>query len=324
MYCTDCVSAVERGRSWCQLHADGSPVTRFSRIRKVQVRMVGNELYEIFCSCLFQPTYGIPCQHLVALMPAILPHHVSVRWHTDIALNYQKNGDATRRFNHSKNRVLITRKELCDVISNAQSRQEMYKWDLPVGFWDNHCIVHQPYGGTIAPLGDGANDVDPTFYPDDNSLMRTETGLSQSLQEGNGDTTIPLSNSNLKDALIALQDTVQRSSDYYFLTQSIQRRLCDMVRMIGKSAAEEMLLKRFADMQKLLTADLLTFVDCENANKRHFSGTMVSSNLPFDTRRIYKRIKSSSERSATSKEVERKNHPFQLSKDSIMRTFYRE
>ena len=64
-YCVDCDSAAEKGRTSCQLHADGSPITRFSRIRYVQVRSAGNESYEIFCSCLFQPTYGIPCQHLL-------------------------------------------------------------------------------------------------------------------------------------------------------------------------------------------------------------------------------------------------------------------
>ena len=179
-YCVDCDSAAEKGRTSCQLHADGSPITRFSRIRYVQVRSAGNESYEIFCSCLFQPTYGIPCQHLVALMSAILPHHVSVRWHTDIAYNYQMTEDATSRFNSWKNekRVLITWQELNDVIFNARRRQEMYARDLPETFWDNDCVKHQAGRGTISPVEED-DDGDPTFYPEDSYGDRNVTAAAR-------------------------------------------------------------------------------------------------------------------------------------------------
>ena len=85
-------------------------------------------------------------------------------------------------------------------------------------------------------------------------------------------------------------------------------------------AVEEMFIKEFALMRQRVTENIRS----AHGKKRDFSGTIVSSNLPLDTRRTYKRIKSSSERSATSKEIERKNHPVKLSRDSIMRTAFCE
>ena len=321
-YCADCDSAAEKGRSWCQLHAKGSPITRFSRIRYVQVLRAEDEKYEIFCSCLFQPTYGIPCHHLVALMPAILPEHVSVRWHTDIAENYRRSNDATRRFNRLKNekRVLISKNELRGMVSKARCRQEMYATDLPDSFWYNDCVVHQADWGTISPHEQDADDGDPTFHPKDCSLLRTEIGLSQSVQDDNGSGNTELPDENKISDLVALSDGVQRSSDYFFSTQSIHRSLCEMVRMVNTPAVEEMFIKEFALMRQRVTENIRS----AHGKKRDFSGTIVSSNLPLDTRRTYKRIKSSSERSATSKEIERKNHPVKLSRDSIMRTAFCE
>ena len=88
-----------------------------------------------------------------------------------------------------------------------------------------------------------------------------------------------------------------------------------MVRMMNRSEADEIQLSEFTQMQERVTGKLLNLL----GKKRDFSGSIASSNLLLDTRRTYKRFKSSSERLTTSKENERKKHPVQLSGDSIMR-----
>ena len=135
------------------------------------------------------------------------------------------------------------------MIFNARRRQEMYARDLPETFWDNDCVKHQAGRGTISPVEED-DDGDPTFYPEDRSLIHTEIGLSQSLQECDGDATVSRGDSDMADSLIALSDTVQRSSDTFLSTQSIQRRLSEMVRMMNRSEADEILLSEFTDAGK--------------------------------------------------------------------------
>ena len=181
--------------------------------------------------------------------------------------------DATSRFNSWKNekRVLITWQELNDVIFNARRRQEMYARDLPETFWDNDCVKDQAVRGTISPVEED-DDGGPTFYPEDRSLIHTEIGMSQSLQECDGDATVSRGDSDMADSLIALSDTVQRSSDTFLSTQSIQRRLSEMVRMMSRSEADEILLSEFTQMQERVTWKLLNLL----GKKCDFSGSIVS------------------------------------------------
>lgn len=156
------------------------------------------------------------------------------------------------------------------------------------------------------------------LYPDNRCLMHsTEIGLSQSLQCGDGDLTAPRAdNSGPVDSLNrnALSKTAQQSSHYFLATQSIQRKLCEMVRMMNSSEAEEILLTRFAQMQEQVTGELLDL----RGKKRSFSGSIVSSNLPLVVWPTRKRIKSSSKRYAKSKESQRKKYPVKLTAASII------
>lgn len=87
IYCERCEDLDDLCPTHCR-----SPITTFHRIRTIVFIEQCNGNFEMNCSCLYHPTYGIPCRHQARVLNAILPSHVIARHHTTFHANYKKPG----------------------------------------------------------------------------------------------------------------------------------------------------------------------------------------------------------------------------------------
>jgi hypothetical protein len=120
LFCVDCETTNDNDTDTvecCPRHSASSPIPRFLRIRSINFISVDadGQFFEIRCSCLYHPTFGIPCRHIIAVLFPVLPHHVFVRWHTKFFAHYKRKDkeELTADFDRRKRelRLIITREE---------------------------------------------------------------------------------------------------------------------------------------------------------------------------------------------------------------------
>lgn len=114
----------------CALCHDKSPITRFKRIRTITIQeVIPGQLFEMKCTCLFQKTTGIPCQHMVCVLN-VKPCHIHIRWRKDYAALYKRPGHKHEQLDflnwRNETRVLLSVSELSNCISYARSISGKY------------------------------------------------------------------------------------------------------------------------------------------------------------------------------------------------------
>lgn len=82
-YCADCYLGQKSGvASECPACNSSSPIPKFRRVRNITFAQIDthSKSWVVNCECCsFQDT-GIPCQHLVKILPQVRSHHFSIRW----------------------------------------------------------------------------------------------------------------------------------------------------------------------------------------------------------------------------------------------------
>ena len=183
-FCEQCDKHAGCGLNCCPTHSANSPITRFRRNRLVLIRQLGPNEFEVVCTCFFHPSYGIPCRHVAAVLEQILPHHVHVRWRTQVAAFYRDSRDPgwTEYFNKRKGdlRLVVTHQEYRQLLHNAYRLQELHATTLPPGFWQNVGAVHPEYTGMVSASA-GLED-DDEEDPALEGFLSVDVGLSQDAQ----------------------------------------------------------------------------------------------------------------------------------------------
>jgi hypothetical protein len=144
LFCMDCKSDTDEEGTMeqcCPRHSASSPITGYLRIRDIDFISVDETgwLFEVRCSCLYHPTLGIPCRHIIAVLFPVLPHHVFVRWHTRFCAFYKEKGSekTTAEFDQNKRelRLIVTSEECRKMVECAYKLEALHKPDLPSDYW---------------------------------------------------------------------------------------------------------------------------------------------------------------------------------------------
>jgi hypothetical protein len=299
LFCGDCDTmndsdTIEQGTDQvcCPRHSATSPIPRFLRIRSVDVISVDEDgqHFEIRCSCLYHPTFGIPCRHIIAILFPVLPHHVFVRWHTQFFAYYKQRGREalTAEFDEKKRelRLIITREEYDVMMANAHKLEATHKPELPDNFWMTSGPSQRSSKGLVPLEEEDVDNVDAfRLNPFGNGLTTQEIGLSQCQEEENE--TSRTRNEHLPPMVTA-------SSDLYSSCQSTIGSVLDQVRISKDPDAESFVRKKMAELQRGLTEHFLSKQGGQQDGSEY-----VSSHPQIDRRKKSYRLKSASERTRT-------------------------
>jgi hypothetical protein len=301
IYCERC----EELDDLCPTHCKSSPITTFHRIRTISFIQQSDGNFEMKCSCLYQPTYGVPCRHQIRLLNAIFPHHIIARHHTKFHANYKQPdmNAVTEEFDAIKRdyRLIIKPQEFYSCMHNAQVLMEQQQAMLPNGFWDK-LEPHQICENGV--ISDAAhNDIaseDDTFL---GGAFSQDISLSQEVHTSNqpfASMQLVHQNSNLYDSTMSkvkgVVNTCQSCNDpeleSYWSTE--------LNALIGRF--NERVVQKFGN-------------DC------NFTGECVSMSVPVDRRKKSKRIKSRSEPVRKTNDLSKgERTAVQLSLDSLITT----
>ena len=142
-YCADCKPSIGQ---ICPACSNNSPIPRFIRCRTVTFIDVGNGFFSVGCSCPQQVNTGLPCTHIVKIMPRILPRHCHVRWHKSYAALFGRDGFENQTKDMKKRqkdrRILVTieeHKEILESLKNQPASPDNSIFDIPeCHFIQNH------------------------------------------------------------------------------------------------------------------------------------------------------------------------------------------
>jgi len=145
-YCTDCKPSMGQ---ICPACSNSSPIPWFVRCRTVTFVDVGGGYFSVGCSCPHQINTGIPCTHIVRVMPRILPKHCHIRWHKSYPalfgkVGFEKQTKAMKECQKDR-RMLITveeHKEMLTILRKNPSETDRSIFEIP----DCHCIQNQAAG----------------------------------------------------------------------------------------------------------------------------------------------------------------------------------
>ena len=186
-FCEQCDENAAGGIGCCSAHSTTSPITRFRRNRRVWIRWLRPDMYEVVCSCFYHPVYGIPCRHVAAILEQILPEHVHVRWMTNVAQFYRDSRDHcwTHHFSQRKGerRLIINEKEYRQLHQNAVRLQEQHARTLPKDFWTNIGSFTNCNNGMVSFLVSTGEDDGDDFGME--SFLSVDVCLSQDAQADN-------------------------------------------------------------------------------------------------------------------------------------------
>jgi hypothetical protein len=293
LYCIDCEKMKETDelsyRDCCPVHSATSPIPSYLRIRSVDIISVGEDglFYEVRCSCLYHPTYGIPCRHIIAVLFQVLPHHVFVRWHTKFYAYYkQEHCDAiTEEFDLRKRdlRLIITHEERDAIVRAAEELEALHR-NLPAEFWQTKTAVCCHSTNGLVPLDTEDFDHDDDVCTDAfaGGFLSQNIGLSQCQTED--DTALNPKNS--------LQAMAVQSSDLFASCRSIFTMVCEQAKHSKNPAVESIIRNHLASMQVDVSQEMIRNLD---GKKEAFTGEFVSSHVPFDNRTKFKRIRGAGE-----------------------------
>jgi hypothetical protein len=276
IYCERC----EELEDLCPSHCKSSPITTFHRIRTISFIQQSDGNFEMKCSCLYQPTYGVPCRHQIRLLNAVFPHHIIARHHTKFHASYKQPdmNDVTEEFDAIKRdyRLIIKPQEFHSCMHNAHVLMEQQQHTvLPDSFW--HRLGHRQIceNGVISDTAHSdTNSEDDTFL---GGAFSQDISLSQEVHTSNqpfASMQLVHQNSNLHDS------TMSKVKGVINTCQSCNDPELESFWNTGLNA----LIGRFNErvVQKF-------------GNESTFTGECVSMSVPVDRRKKYKRIKSRSE-----------------------------
>lgn len=283
-----------RPEECCPVHSSLSPIPQFARIRRIDIFSLGPEddFYEIRCSCLFHPTTGIPCRHILHVLNPVLPHHIFVRWHKRFFAHYkEQNHEAITHEFLTKNRdrrLIVSRTEYDCLMHRATMTAGTLR--LPDEFWQPEGPKQASSMGildlTMDDDSDDDNDyVSPNDFDDSEitaGLLTQEVRLTQS--DGNSEN--PSRTSVSERAL--QQMAVNHSSSLYQTGMSILSVVCGQVEQSKDTEIESIIRKSLYDMHGQVQSLLVS----RYGNDRTFSGEFVSPFMALDTRKRFKRKKS--------------------------------
>lgn len=287
-HCIACQSAMRQGDECCATHSATSPITRHGRVRRVSVRFLGNELYEVVCSCPYHRTNGIPCRHVMLLIGDVLPNHVHVRWKRAMAAHYKDDRypQVTAEF-HARccdRRLIVDDFEYKLIHRNATLRQEQDAANLPITFWQDHGPKNPSPRGLV-PAIDDTEDNEPGVSVKDARIMQSDICLSQQAEEDGYEDQQP-------DIIKQLSMCPMQSSDLFLTTKSLQQRMAEMAKLSNDPEVSSYMLRAFNEcfgtMREMIIA--------KHTDKRFFAGEVVSACVPMDKRRKFVRIKGAHER----------------------------
>jgi hypothetical protein len=286
LYCVECEKREEVDGQCCPVHSSSSPIPSYLRIRNIDIISVGDDgyYYEVRCSCLYHPTYGIPCRHIIAVLHQVLPHHVFVRWHTKFFAYYkQEHCEAiTEEFHQRKRdlRLIITHEERDAIFYNAE-RLEAQHLDLPGDFWQTK--------GAVCRSTNGLVPIDNKDAEDD---FRTESFAGGFLSQDIGLSQCQTDNATAVNPENHLHAMAMESSDLYGSCRSVFTMLCEQAKHSNDPVIESIVRNNLARMQFEVSQQMLCKLD---GQQEAFTGEFVSSHVPFDNRKKFKRIRSASE-----------------------------
>lgn len=171
--CSDCLPDVK-----CTNCSPSSPVTRFTRRRRITCHALGTGHCVVECSCLEHSNSGIPCPHFRRLLK-VQPEHVLLRWHRACAALFMRElcERATESFisRRRDRRLVVTCKEYNEMMSEARHCEELHDESVfkqsTFDDGDSHCCQG----------GDGILPSSPT-------LITQEIGSPPQLSEADLDT----------------------------------------------------------------------------------------------------------------------------------------
>lgn len=293
LYCIDCEKMKETDEQsypeCCPVHSTTSPIPSYLRIRSVDIISVGEDgkFYEVRCSCLYHPTYGIPCRHIIAVLFQVLPQHVFVRWHTKFYAYYKQEHceTITEEFDRRKRdlRLIITHEERNAIVRTAEQLEALHN-NLPPEFWQTKTAVCCHSTNGLVPLDNEDSDHDGDLCTDSfaGGFLSQTIGLSQCQTE---DVTA-------LDTKNHLQAMAVESSDLYGSCRSIFTMLCEQAKHSKNPAVESIIRNHLASMQFDVSQEMIRNLD---EHPEAFTGQFVSSHVPFDNRKKFKRIRGAGE-----------------------------
>jgi hypothetical protein len=323
LFCVDCEKkkntdtgelVSENENECCPLHSASSPVPSPLRIRTTHIISVDvDELFfEIRCSCLYHPTLGIPCRHIIASLFPVLPHHIFVRWHTEFFAHYKQKGKEaiTAAFDEKKqDRRLIVSSDECErMMFKAKQLEDFHKAELPHDFWDIHCAYRPSSSSTngLVPLEDEDFEDGDAYranpYANANGFISQEIGLSQCQEEDN--------ETSRKQSQV-LQTIALESSNLYSSCRSLYG-MCEKARLSKNPTVESIIRQDMAATFRKVNAELLSMEGGQQDSSEY-----VSSHATIDRRKKTNRLKSASERDRKRSNVGGAREPAKLN-DSMV------
>lgn len=303
-----------RAPACCPVHSSMSPIPAFARIRRIEMFYLGPEgdFYEIRCSCLFHPTTGIPCRHIIRLLNSVLPHHIFVRWHKRFLAHYKKqNYEAITQEFAEKNRdrrLILSKPEYDSFMRLATTIAGTHVF--PNEFWQPVGPVQASSMGILDWTMDDDSDDDDhdDVFSDDfddyvagtGGLLTQEVRLTQN--EGNSENP---SRPSAAEYALQRMAVLNHSSSLYQTGMSILSVVCGQVEQSKDNEVESIIRRSLYNMQQQVQSLLVS----RYGKERDVSGEFVSPFMSLDTRKKFKRKKSWNEpnkrRQKQSKDYER-------------------
>jgi len=120
-YCADCKPSMGQ---ICPSCSNSSPIPRFIRCRTVTFVDVGSGFFSVGCSCPHQMNTGLPCTHIIRVMPRITPQHCHIRWHKSYPALFGRVGfeEQTKvmKQRQKDQRMLITLEEHKEIVATLK------------------------------------------------------------------------------------------------------------------------------------------------------------------------------------------------------------
>jgi hypothetical protein len=194
--CHDCA---EETQVICPTCSNSSPIPKFRRVRRISfLPLNGGSNYVVSCTCPHHSNTGIPCQHIVKVLPVIRPHHFHIRWHRKYAAYYKKPGyeELTKHFHlmQKDRRLVISREEYqlavgCAVAATQPELSTLFLIRQPLMLYDSARMALLPHDQVVASSKD---ERDPILQASQEiyamGLMSQEDGgLELELEDENED-----------------------------------------------------------------------------------------------------------------------------------------
>jgi hypothetical protein len=288
LYCGDCEKMKETDdEQCCPVHSASSPIPSYCRIRSVDIISAGQDgkYWELRCSCLYHPTHGIPCRHIIAVLYPILPEHIFVRWHTKFSAYYKREHceAITEEFHRKKRdlRLIITDEQRNAIVETVRDLEALHLGDLPHDFWKNE--------GAFCRSTDGLVSLDSDDFDSEQSDSFAGGFLSQDIQ---------LSQYETEDRTTMNQDKhlrakVIESSNLYMSCRSAFTSVCDYAKHCADPVVMENIVRKHLSAMQLEVSQH-QFKKLQQ-QPRAFNGDFVSPIPAFDTRKVAKRIRAKCE-----------------------------